>query len=62
MTNELLELIPNHERARGNKVYYEKELALEEEKKLMRGDDGSDRVPVAEAEMMVWKKIYSTLY
>lgn len=44
MTNELLELLPNHERANGNKAFYEKELAKEIElkaDKMLRGDDGS---------------------
>lgn len=53
MTNELLELIPDHERAQGNKLYYEKELKIQEDKQKMRGDDGSDGVPVAKEEMMV---------
>lgn len=43
MTNELLELQPGHERATGNKIYYEGEIRnlppqLEEN---LRGDDGS---------------------
>lgn len=53
MTNELLELAPNHERAVGNKRYYEKELAKEKvasEDKRLRGDDGwteaADDIPV----------------
>lgn len=45
MTNQLLELLPDHERANGNKVFYEKHLKEEEvtkaDKKL-KGDDGSD--------------------
>lgn len=44
LTNELLELLPNHERANGNKVFYEKELAKEIElksDKMLRGDNGS---------------------
>lgn len=53
MTNELLELIPDHERARGNKIYYEKELQTQESKQKLRGDDGTDQVPVAKVEMMV---------
>ena len=46
MTNELLELVPEHERAVGNKVYYEKELARKKKEKVLRGDDGSEDVPV----------------
>lgn len=44
MTNELLELAPGHERAIGNKIFYEKELKKEAEvkaDKMLRGDDGS---------------------
>lgn len=43
MTNDLLKLTPNHERALGNKKYYEKELAkqLLNRDKQLRGDDGS---------------------
>lgn len=44
LTNELLELAPEHERANGNKAFYEKELAHEAEEKadkMLRGDDGS---------------------
>lgn len=46
MTDELLELVPDHERARGNKYYYEKELEKVSEKSQLRGDDGSEDVPV----------------
>jgi len=44
MTNELLQLTPDHERATGNKKFYEKELAREAKEKadkMLRGDDGS---------------------
>uniref|UniRef100_A0A6B2EEH2 procollagen-proline 4-dioxygenase n=1 Tax=Phlebotomus kandelakii TaxID=1109342 RepID=A0A6B2EEH2_9DIPT len=41
MTNELLELKPDHERAMGNKHYYEKELAMQKSDRKLRGDDGS---------------------
>lgn len=44
MTNELLEIEPNHERATGNKFYYEKELAKQKSKKKLRGDDGTAEV------------------
>lgn len=44
MTNELLEILPDHERAQGNKMYYEKHLETttlpKPDLKLM-GDDGS---------------------
>jgi prolyl 4-hydroxylase len=45
MTNELLELNPDHQRAQGNKYYYEKELTKRNEKSILRGDDGSSDVP-----------------
>lgn len=49
MTNELLEINPDHERARGNKQYYEKEMRTERavskaDLKLRGDDDGSDAV------------------
>lgn len=48
MTNELLEINPDHERARGNKQYYEKEMRTDKEVSKadlkLRGDDGSDKV------------------
>lgn len=44
MTNELLEILPNHERAKGNKGYYEKELAVIKSTKTLRGDDGTPYV------------------
>lgn len=49
MTNELLELSPNHDRAVGNKAFYEKELEKEIEMKadkMLRGDDGSPELDV----------------
>lgn len=48
MTNELLEIEPDHERAMGNKIFYEREIAnTNQVKKLnskLRGDDGSNSV------------------
>jgi prolyl 4-hydroxylase len=49
MTNELLELNPDHERALGNKAYYERELQRLGSKAQLRGDDGSDEVPKDES-------------
>lgn len=46
MTNELLDLVPDHSRAMGNKYYYEKELLKINEKSVLRGDDGSSDVPI----------------
>ena len=45
MTDELLQLTPNHERALGNKFFYEKELMKINTKSTLRGDDGSDDLP-----------------
>lgn len=47
MTNQLLELLPEHERANGNKIFYEKHLKEEETTKAdkkLKGDDGSDEL------------------
>lgn len=46
MTDELLALVPNHERALGNKFYYKEELAKLSAKsdKQLRGDDGSEDI------------------
>lgn len=52
ITNELLKLEPDHQRAQGNKNYYEKELERKKREspdRLLRGDDGSadlDEEPV----------------
>lgn len=48
MTNELLAIDPLHERAMGNKLFYEKQLLtqMETSSKEMRGDDGTENVPV----------------
>lgn len=53
MTNELLEIVPDHERARGNKAFYERELRKSEKNKELRGDSGEDDVPEAEFEASV---------
>lgn len=44
ITNQLLAIDPEHDRALGNKIYYEKELLKEAERnadRMLRGDDGS---------------------
>lgn len=59
MTNELLELRPDHERAIGNKFYYEKELeidAAETAARMLRGDTGS---PSLNDDFVVNSKPYS---
>lgn len=48
MTNELLELLPNHERALGNKGFYEKEIAELKATKKVKGDDGSEDTPISD--------------
>lgn len=53
MTNELLEIVPDHERARGNKAFYERELRKIEKNKELRGDSGEDDVPAAKFEVTV---------
>ncbi|XP_043654748.1 prolyl 4-hydroxylase subunit alpha-1 [Drosophila teissieri] len=45
MTNELLQLLPHHERANGNKRFYEKEIAQQLQLSKMKGDDGTDEMP-----------------
>ncbi|XP_060526427.1 prolyl 4-hydroxylase subunit alpha-1 isoform X2 [Cylas formicarius] len=46
LTNKLLELVPSHPRALGNKVYYEDELtrATSSPSAMKKGDDGSQDV------------------
>lgn len=63
MTNELLELSPGHERANGNKVFYEKELAKEAEQKadkMLRGDDGSPELDEQPAEQIATSGVYTS--
>lgn len=48
MTNELLQLKPDHKRANGNKFYYEKEIKELAEKKKVKGDDGTDEIPISD--------------
>ncbi|ESO84721.1 hypothetical protein LOTGIDRAFT_196347 [Lottia gigantea] len=43
LTNELLTIDPHHERAKNNRVYYER-MIKEEEKSQKRGDEGSKNV------------------
>ncbi|XP_050588502.1 prolyl 4-hydroxylase subunit alpha-1 isoform X1 [Bombus affinis] len=65
MTNELLELVPTHERALGNRAYYQKEIQSKaNQSKKKRGEDGQDdtAVPaqhftVAEEKMKTWEEM-----
>ena len=54
MTNELLEIIPHHERAQGNKVYYEETLQQTKENKK-KGDDGDEVVVVEDTNKQYYK-------
>nr|CAD7265071.1 unnamed protein product [Timema shepardi] len=47
LTDELLEILPNHERAVGNKVYYLQDLEKRKKGKK-RGEDGADDTPADE--------------
>lgn len=47
MTNEILELQPNHQRAKGNKKWYETVLRDESET-TKRGDDGTADVTLSD--------------
>ena len=43
MTNELLELVPTHQRALGNRAYYQEEIQKRtNESRRKRGEDGTD--------------------
>lgn len=44
LTNKLLEIMPTHSRAMGNKVYYEAELVRLIETQKKKGDDESEEV------------------
>jgi prolyl 4-hydroxylase len=49
MTNELLELVPSHERALGNRAYYQKEIQSKaSQSKKKRGEDGQDDTAIPE--------------
>jgi len=49
MTNELLELVPSHERALGNRAYYQKEIQNKaSQSKKKRGEDGQDDTAIPE--------------
>ena len=53
LTNELLELKPNHARALGNKVYYEEVLEKGQDQSLGETDDMDD------AQVSIKKVIYN---
>nr|CAD7616358.1 unnamed protein product [Timema genevievae] len=51
LTDELLEILPNHERAVGNKVYYLQDLEKRKKGKK-RGEDGADDTPADEVRFL----------
>ncbi|KAK2582088.1 hypothetical protein KPH14_002791 [Odynerus spinipes] len=54
MTNELLELVPTHERALGNRAYYQKEIQSKASStKKKRGEDGEDDTAIPEQNFTV---------
>lgn len=44
LTNKLLEILPTHPRALGNKVYYEEELVKSSETTKRKGEDEIEEV------------------
>lgn len=46
MTNELLELVPSHQRALGNRAYYQEEIQKSQGKRK-RGEDGKNDLTLA---------------
>lgn len=49
ITNELLQLIPDHKRANDNKQFFEMELReLSKKQRQIKGDDGKDDIPVSD--------------
>lgn len=43
MTNELLELVPSHQRALGNRAYYQEEIQKTQSNRK-RGEDGQNDI------------------
>jgi prolyl 4-hydroxylase len=49
MTNELLELVPTHQRALGNRAYYQEEIQKKtNESRRKRGEDGTKDTPAVD--------------
>ena len=47
MTNELLDMVPAHQRALGNRAYYQEEIQKRtNESRRKRGEDGTDDTAV----------------
>ncbi|XP_011306837.1 prolyl 4-hydroxylase subunit alpha-1 [Fopius arisanus] len=56
MTNELLELVPSHQRALGNRAYYQEEI-LKSQGQRKLGEDGKNDMPVTSQFTIVEKKM-----
>ncbi|KAJ8675754.1 hypothetical protein QAD02_011540 [Eretmocerus hayati] len=57
MTNELLDLVPTHQRALGNRAYYQDEIQKRtNESRRKRGEDESEDVPVTNQQFTVTEK------
>lgn len=62
MTNELLELVPTHQRALGNRAYYQEEIEKKSSQvKRKRGEDGQDDVGLSDQPFTVTEKKVKTL-
>lgn len=48
LTNKLLEILPTHPRALGNKIYYEEELVKSSSDANRKGDDESEEITATE--------------
>ncbi|XP_074103649.1 prolyl 4-hydroxylase subunit alpha-1 [Cotesia typhae] len=55
MTNELLELVPSHQRALGNRAYYQEEIQKSQGKRK-RGEDGKNDLTLASQQFTVAEK------
>ncbi|KAK0087136.1 hypothetical protein PV325_001697 [Microctonus aethiopoides] len=56
MTNELLELVPSHQRALGNRAYYQEEIQKTQSNRK-RGEDGKNDITLTNQFTVVEKKI-----
>ncbi|XP_033229504.1 prolyl 4-hydroxylase subunit alpha-1 [Belonocnema kinseyi] len=62
MTNELLELVPTHQRALGNRAYYQEEIEKKSSQvRKKRGEDGQDDVNQVDQPFTVAEKKIKTL-
>lgn len=54
LTDELLEIVPSHQRALGNREYYLRDLEARDDRK--KGEDGSGSMPADDAKVIMPKK------